>query len=464
MSTRLEHIILRHLIYHDEYTRKVLPFLADKYFHIKSEKLVFTEIAKFIQRFNACPTQEALSIAISESRDLREDDVRECLEVLKLCQEQQNEPVNIEWLLAETESFCRDKAIYNAVLESVDILEDKKNKKSKNSIPDLLKTALGVSFNPHIGHDYLEQPEDRYEFYHRPETRVPFDLRYFNLITNGGLPTKTLNIVMAATGAGKSLFMCHCAAAAMVQGKNVLYITLEMAEERIAERIDANVLDLDLHTLRRISKEDFLRKFDAKRQAMFGKLIIKEYPTAAATTLHFHALLNELRLKQNFVPDILFVDYLNICASARVKHGNNINSYSYIKAIAEELRGLAVEFNIPVVSATQVNRTGFASSDPEMTDASESMGLPHTADFLFALITNKELDDLGQMMVKQLKNRYGDPINNRRFVIGVDRSKMRLFDVNDVAQTPNGPVRTNASNTMKPTLPTTENRFKGLLV
>jgi archaellum biogenesis ATPase FlaH len=346
-----------------------------------------------------------------------------------------DEPTEEQWLIEQTEKFCQDKAIYNAIMESVSIMDDKTSKKSKGEIPQLLSDALGVSFDANVGHDYINDADSRYDFYHRVESRIRFDLDIFNKITKGGMPTKTLNICLAGTGVGKSLFMCHVAASCISNGHNVLYITLEMAEERIAERIDANLLNIDIQELNTISKADYDRKFNALKNKTQGKLIIKEYPTAAASTLHFRALLQELHLKKNFKPEIIFIDYLNICSSGRMKPGNSVNSYTYIKAIAEELRGLAVEFAVPIVSATQTTRSGFTNSDPGLEDTSESFGLPATADFMFALISTEELEQLGQIMVKQLKNRYSDPNTYKRFVVGIDRGKMKLFDAEADAQT-----------------------------
>jgi len=432
--TRLEHIILRHLAFEESYSRKVLPFLKEDYFLEKSEKVLFQTIADFLEKYKTTPTYEALVISITEQTRFREDELQHILDLLSTLNEHRQDETNRDWLIAQTESFCQDKAVYNAVLESVAILEDKKGHRAKGEIPELLKKALGVSFDPHVGHDYIEQSDQRYEFYHKKEDRIPFDLDFFNRITGGGLPKKTLNVALGGTNVGKSLVMCHMTSACLSAGYNVLYITLEMAEERIAERIDANLLNLDLDTLKKISKADYERKFQSLRSRTHGKLIIKEYPTASASVLHFRSLINELQLKKSFRPDIIFVDYINICASSRVKPGATINSYTYIKCIAEELRGLAVEFAVPLVSATQTTRSGFANSDPDLTDTSESFGLPATADFMFALIVTEELQQLNQMMVKQLKNRYGDPTINKRFVIGVDRAKMKLYDVEHSAQ------------------------------
>jgi replicative DNA helicase len=434
MMNRLERTILKNLIHNEEYTRKVLPFIKPEYFSDQTEKLVFKEVFDFVNKYKNLPTHEALVINFTEAKNLTEPQVKESIELLKEIQQTKEDKVEISWLTEHTEKFCQDKAIYNAIMESVSILDDKNGKKSKGEIPQLLADALGVSFDSNVGHDYMQDFDERYDFYHRVESRIKFDLDVFNKITKGGLPIKTLNIALAGTGVGKSLFMCHCAAGALSQGFNVLYITLEMAEERIAERIDANLLNITMDELHTIPKEDYERKFSTLKNKVQGKLIIKEYPTASASTLHFRALLNELALKKSFRPDIIFVDYLNICASARIKAGGNVNSYTYIKSIAEELRGLAVEFNLPVVSATQTTRSGYSNSDVDLTDTSESFGLPATADFMFALITNEELEALGQIMVKQLKNRYSDPNYYKRFVVGVDRAKMRLYDTEQSAQ------------------------------
>jgi len=431
---RLEHSILKNLIYNDSYCRKVLPFISPDYFSDDTEKVVFKEVNEFVNKYKSLPTHEALVINFTESKSLTETQVRTSINLLDEIYKQREEPTEEQWLIEQTEKFCQDKAIYNAIMESVSILDDKNHKTSKGEIPKLLSDALGVSFDSHIGHDYINDAEERFDFYHRVEERIRFDLEFFNKITKGGLPVKTLNIALAGTGVGKSLFMCHVAASCISQGRNVLYITLEMAEERIAERIDANLLNIDIQELHTISKQDYDRKFEVLRNKTQGKLIIKEYPTASASTLHFRSLLQDLHLKKNFKPEIIFVDYLNICSSARMKPGNSVNSYTYIKAIAEELRGLAVEFAVPIVSATQTTRSGFTNSDPGLEDTSESFGLPATADFMFALITTEELEQLGQIMVKQLKNRYSDPNNYKRFVIGIDRSKMKLFDAEPDAQ------------------------------
>jgi len=431
---RLETSILKNLIYNEDYARKIIPFIKDEYFSDTTERRVFKEIETFINQYKNLPTYESLVINFTESKHLTEAEVQSAVELVREIHSDKDEPTDMAWLTNQTEKFCQDKAIYNAIMEAVQILDNKKDSKPKGAIPKILSDALGVSFDSTVGHDYINDSDARYDFYHRHENRIPFDLDLFNKITKGGLPTKTLNICLAGTGVGKSLFMCHAAAGCLSQGKNVLYITLEMAEERIAERIDANLLNVDMNYLQTMTKPEYDRKFEVLRNKTQGKLIIKEYPTASASALHFRALLNELQLKKNFVPDIIFIDYLNICSSARIKPGANVNSYSYIKAIAEELRGLAVEFSVPVVSATQTTRSGFTNSDPGLEDTSESFGLPATADFMFALISTEELEQLNQIMVKQLKNRYGDPNNYKRFVIGIDRSKMRLYDVEQSAQ------------------------------
>ena len=431
---KLEQTILKNLIYNDDYLRKVLPFLKTDYFTDRTDRTLFDEITSFTESYNSPPTIEALVLAVKERRNLTDDEVEKCETYLQEIQKTKGEESKIQWLVDKTEQFCQEKAIYNAVLGSISILDGKDKTNDKGSIPKILSDALAVTFDTSVGHDYIEDSDERYEFYHRKEERIPFDLDIFNLITKGGLPKKTLNIALAGAGVGKSLFMCHVAAGAMVIGKNVLYITMEMAEEKIAERIDANLLNVELNELHIMSKKDYERKFETLKNKTQGKLIIKEYPTAAASVLHFRALLNELQLKKGFKPHIIFVDYLNICCSARIKPGGNVNSYSYIKSIAEELRGLAVEAGVPIVSATQTTRSGFSNSDPGLEDTSESFGLPATADFMFALVSNEELDSLNQILVKQLKNRYSDPSYYKRFVIGIDRSKMRLYDAEPSAQ------------------------------
>ncbi len=431
---RLETTILKNLIFNEDFARKIIPFLKAEYFSDTTDKILFNEINDHIQQFKHLPTYESLVINFTESRKLTEDQVRDSVDLVRQINADKDDPTDVDWLTKQTEKFCQDKAIYNAIMKSVKILDDKENKDGKGAIPKMLSDALGVSFDNSVGHDYIDDSDSRYDFYHRHETKIPFDLDLFNKITKGGLPKKTLNIALAGTGVGKSLFMCHVAGSCLAQGLNVLYITMEMAEERIAERIDANLLNIDIADLNSISKQDYDRKFSALKVNTHGKLIIKEYPTAAASALHFRALLNELQLKKSFKPDIIFIDYLNICASARIKPGANVNSYSYIKAIAEELRGLAVEFEVPIVSATQTTRSGFTSSDPGLEDTSESFGLPATADFMFALISTEELQQLNQILIKQLKNRYNDPNYFKRFVVGIDRAKMKLYDVEQSAQ------------------------------
>jgi replicative DNA helicase len=431
---RLEQTILKNLIYNEEYLRKVLPFIKDEYFTDRSDRTIFTEISKFTETYNSPPTIEAIELAVKEKRNLTDDEVEKCETYLQEIEKSKQEQSKIEWLVDKTEKFCQEKAIYNAVLGSISILDGKDKTQDKGSIPKILSDALAISFDSSVGHDYLENSDERYEFYHRKEERIPFDLEFFNKITKGGLPAKTLNIALAGTGVGKSLFMCHVAAGCMTQGKNVLYITMEMAEERIAERIDANLLNVTVDDLVNLPKDMYDKKIAKLREKTVGKLIIKEYPTASASSIHFRTLLNELNLKKSFIPDIIFIDYLNICCSARIKAGANVNSYTYVKAIAEELRGLAVEFGVPIVSATQTTRSGFSSSDPGLEDTSESFGLPATADLMFALISSEELEEMGQIMVKQLKNRYSDPTSYKRFTLGIDRAKMRLYDVEQSAQ------------------------------
>jgi replicative DNA helicase len=431
---RLEQTILKNLIFNEDYLRKVLPFLKDEYFTDRTEKTLFHEITSFTESYNTTTNIEALLLAVKERRSLTDDEVEKCKTYLQEIEKTKNEESKVQWLVDKTEKFCQEKAIYNAVLGSISILDGKDKTHDKGQIPKILSDALAVSFDNSVGHDYLENSDARYEFYHRHESRIPFDLDYFNKITKGGLPNKTLNIALAGTGVGKSLFMCHVAAGAMVQGKNVLYITLEMAEEKIAERIDANLLNVTVDELSELPKELYDKKIKKVRDKTVGKLIINEYPTASASTTHFRTLLNELNLKKSFVPDIIFIDYLNICCSSRIKAGANVNSYTYVKAIAEELRGMAVEFDVPIVSATQTTRSGFTSSDPGLEDTSESFGLPATADLMFALISSEDLEELGQIMVKQLKNRYSDPTQYKRFAVGIDRAKMRLYDVEQSAQ------------------------------
>ena len=432
----LEQKILKHLILDEEYTRKTLPFIKSEYFQDSSEKLLFAEIESYVNKYNTMPTQEALAIEIDKRINLTDDQHKKTIALVKQITID-SEVSDTKWLIDATEDFCQEKAIYNGIMQSIQILDDKgkTEKLDKGSIPKILADALSVSFDNHIGHDFIDDAETRYDFYHKVERRIPFDLDYLNRITKGGLAEKSLNIVLAGTGVGKSLFMCHCAAANLTMGKNVLYITMEMAEERIAERIDANLMNVELDRLIGMPKETYLKKVETLREKTKGKLIIKEYPTASANVNHFNHLLNELKLKRQFIPDIIYIDYLNICSSARMKMGSSINSYTYIKAIAEELRGLAVEHKVPVVSATQTTRSGYTNSDVGLEDTSESFGLPATADLMFALISTEELADLNQIMVKQLKNRYSDPTTNKRFVIGVDRAKMKLYDAEESAQT-----------------------------
>jgi replicative DNA helicase len=431
---KLEQAILKHLIYNEDYLRKVLPFIKEDYFSDRTERTLYNEITQFTQTYNNAPEITALSIAVKEKNNLTTEEVQKCEDYLEEMSKDSDSKTEIQWLIDKTEKWCQEKAIYNAVLGSISILDGKDKTKDKGSIPKILSDALAISFDTTVGHDYLEDSDERYEFYHRKEERIPFDLEYFNKITKGGLPAKTLNIALAGTGVGKSLFMCHVASGCMVQGKNVLYITMEMAEEKIAERIDANLLNISLDDLMDLPKDMYDKKVNKVKDKTTGKLIIKEYPTASASATHFRTLLNELNLKKSFVPDIIFIDYLNICCSSRIKAGANINSYTYVKSIAEELRGLAVEYNVPIVSATQTTRSGFTSSDPGLEDTSESFGLPATADLMFALISSEELEELGQLMVKQLKNRYNDPTYYKRFTIGVDRAKMRLYDIEQSAQ------------------------------
>ena len=427
----VEIVILQNLVYNEEYSRKVTPFLREEYFHDRIEKLIFNLIRDYILKYKNLPSKEALNIALEKNTILNENEYKDAITTIESLI---SNDANPDWLIKETENFCKDKAVYNAIMESIHIIDGKSQDKTDTSIPHILSDALAVSFDAHIGHDYIEDADERYKFYHQKEKRIPFDLEFLNDITSGGTPSKTLNIVMAGTGVGKSAFLCHHAANCLIQSLNVLYITCEMAEERIAERIDANLMDITMDELKELPEMVYAKKISKIQNKNNGKLIVKEYPTATASTSHFRHLLDELNIKKNFKPDIIFVDYLNICASSRMKMGSSINSYTYIKAIAEELRGLAVERNVPIWSATQVNRTGFTSSDFGLEDTSESFGLPATADFMLALIGTEELDELNQIMVKQLKNRYNDAVSNRKFVIGINRAKMKLFDLEDNAQ------------------------------
>jgi replicative DNA helicase len=432
MKTDLEQVILRNILTNETYMRKVIPFVKKEYFE-GTYRLLFNEVVRFVGNYNRLPTQETLTVEIQESDRFNENTYTEALDILPRIFESGEE--NQQWLYDTTEKWCQDRAVYLAIMESITIIDGKHQSLSKNALPDILQKALSVSFDTNIGHDYIENVDERYDFYHLQEERIPFDLDYFNRITKGGLPNKTLNIALAGTGVGKSLFMCHCAANVLSQGKNVLYITMEMAEERIAERIDANLLNVPIDQIQNMSKNMFRDRVMDIGKKTAGKLIIKEYPTGQAHSGHFRALLEELKLKKKFKPEIVFIDYLNICASSRMKGmGGSINSYTYIKAIAEELRGLAVEFDLPIVSATQTTRSGYSNSDPGLEDTSESFGLPATADLMFALVSNEELEKLGQIMVKQLKNRYNDPNMHKRFVVGIDRSRMTLFDVDEQQQ------------------------------
>lgn len=429
LSNRIEDVILKSLINDEDYTRKVLPFIKGEYFAEPTERLVLEKIVNYVNEYNSIPTREALLIEIDQDTKVADGEFQSVSDMI------QNlvidEKLQLEWLLDQTERFCQEKAVYNAIMDSIQILDGKEQNMGKGAIPEILTKALAVSFDAHIGHDFLENYEDRYEFYHRKEERIPFDIELLNKITKGGLPRKSLNIILAGTGVGKSLAMCHMASANLMDGQNVLYITMEMSEEKIAERIDANLLNVSLDDLNTLPKEMYAKKVNRVKDKTLGKLIIKEYPTASAHVGHFRHLVNELALKRNFVPDIIYIDYLNICMSQRVKAGSNVNSYTYVKAIAEEIRGLAVEKSVPIVSATQTTRSGYTNSDPGLEDTSESFGLPATADLMLALVSTEELEDLNQIMVKQLKNRYADPGSNKRFVVGIDRAKMRLFDAED---------------------------------
>ena len=431
LSTQIPTQILNHLLNDEEYCRRVIPYLKKEYFE-GPHKITFDLIVDFVTNHNKIPSGKVLELELKKVQMPEEvlNSVSQLIDEIK-----EKSDIDIDYLITESEKWCKDRAIYNAIMDSIQIIDGKKKDMGEGNIPEILSDALGVNFDPNIGHDYIDNSEERFDFYNTKEERIPFDLDYFNKITKGGLPSKTLNIAMAGTGVGKSLFMCHCASAALEQGKNVLYITLEMAEERIAERIDANLMDYPIQQINTLPQNVFESKIQKIAQQSIGKLIVKEYPTGAAHVGHFRALLNELKLKKNFVPDIIYIDYINICASSRVRGlGGSINTYSYVKAIAEELRGLAVEFNVPIVSATQTTRSGYSNTDVGLEDTSESFGLPATADLMFALISTEELEDLGQLMVKQLKNRYNDPTKYKRFVIGIDRARMKLYDVEESAQ------------------------------
>ena len=432
MTLKIEEITLSKLILNDTYTKKVLPFIKDDYFDTPSYKILFSTLSEYVNKFETTPEPNALKIEVEKRRDISEEIYKEVEQFLNnLDRDQYNE----DWLVETTEKWCKEKAIYIALMESVKIADGQDKTRTKDAIPSIMSEALGVCFDDHVGHDYIQDSDERYDFYHKKEEKIPFDIEYLNKITKGGLPNKTLNIALAGTGVGKSLFMCHVASSVLLQGRNVLYITMEMAEEKIAERIDANLLDIPIQQLTSplLTKEKYSSKLLELTKKTQGKLVIKEYPTASAHVGHFKALLNELSMKKGFSPDIIFIDYLNICASSRYK-GTIVNSYTYVKAIAEELRGLAVESNVPIVSATQTTRAGFGSSDPDLTDTSESFGLPATADLMLALISNEEMEEMGQIMIKQLKNRYNDPTMYKRFVVGIDRAKMRLYDCDQGAQ------------------------------
>ena len=432
MTLKIEEITLSKLILNDTYTKKVLPFIKDEYYDSQSHKILFSTLSEYVNKFETTPEPNALKIEVEKRRDISEEIYKEVEQFLNNLD---RDAYNEDWLVETTEKWCKEKAIYLALMESVKIADGQDKTRTKDAIPSIMSEAIGVCFDDHVGHDYILDSDDRYDFYHKKEEKIPFDIEYLNKITKGGLPNKTLNIALAGTGVGKSLFMCHMASSVLLQGRNVLYITMEMAEEKIAERVDANLLDIPIQSLNDplLSKEKYASKLLQLTKKTQGKLIIKEYPTASAHVGHFKALLNELSMKKGFSPDIIFVDYLNICASARYK-GTIVNSYTYVKAIAEELRGLAVEYDLPIVSATQTTRAGFGSSDPDLTDTSESFGLPATADLMLALISNEEMEELGQIMVKQLKNRYNDPTMYKRFVVGIDRAKMRLYDCDQGAQ------------------------------
>ena len=431
MATRLEQTILKNLIQNEEFTRKTLPYIKSEFFQERDEEFLFKQIRDYFLKYQTPPTPEALIIDIDEKDGVDQQLLSDTIVLIQEIKQDKTSTPD-EWLTDSTEKWCKDRAVYNGVMSSIEIIQDKEG--ATGQIPDILREALSVSFDSNIGHDFIEDWDERYEFMHRQEEQVPFDLELMNKITKGGLPNKTLNICMAGTGVGKSLFMCHMASSALLQGKNVLYITMEMAEEKIAERIDANLLDISLNEIQDLPKLMYEKKITRVREKTKGKLIIKEYPTATAHSGHIRHLLQELDLKRDFKPEMIFIDYLNICSSFRVRPGSNVNTYSYIKSIAEEIRGLAVEFDVPIMSATQTNRTGFVSTDVGLEDTSESFGLPATADFMFALISTEEMQELDQVMVKQLKNRYNDPTYHKRFVLGVDRSKMRLFDCEQSAQ------------------------------
>lgn len=428
----LEEIIFSHLLFNEEYSRKVIPFLKNEYFQTRTNKILFELIDGYVKTYNVVPSKEALNTKLQSLDNISEDEFKSCSDIITKLEADLK--TSVDWLCDQTEKFCQEKAVYNAIMDSIKIIDKKDVKRSKGSIPQILTEALAVSFDTNIGHDFIEDSDRRYAFYHLKEEKIDFDLEFFNKITKGGLSRKTLNIILASTGVGKTMFMTHCASHNLTVGKNVLYITMEMSEERIAERIDANLMDMTIDDLKELPKEYFDKKISKIREKTRGKLIVKEYPTAAAGSAHFRHLIQELRIKKNFIPDIIYIDYLNICASARMKMGGTVNSYMYVKAIAEELRGLAVEFDLPIISATQSNRDAYNSSDVGLDNTSESFALPATADLMFALISTEELEGLNQILVKQLKNRYDDPANNRRFVIGVNKAKMKFYDVEQSAQ------------------------------
>lgn len=438
---KIEHLILKNIVYNEDFCRSSIPFLKEEYFHEYIDKTLFKLINTFVNTYKSRPSIEAIKLMASESKKLKYEDIDQINSILDSFNE--TDQTATSFLLKETEQFCKEKALHNAVLESIKIISDENEKRDKGVIPELLKDALSISFDPSVGHDFILGAEDRFDFYHRKEERIPFDIQQLNYITNGGLPNKSLTIIVAGVNVGKSLAMCHMAAANLLANKNVLYITCEMAEERIAERIDANVLDITLDTLRSISKNQFMKLINQVQQRTSGKLVIKEYPTSSANASHFRYLLHELALKKNFVPDIIYIDYLNICTSSRMKNNGAINSYTLVKAIAEELRGLAVEMNLPIVTATQFTRSGATNSDADMTDVSESFGTVATADLVLALINTEELEKLGQLMIKQLKNRFNDVTKNKKFLVGVDRSKMRLFDIGNVTIDGEGGIQDN---------------------
>ena len=451
MSQTIERTALTQLVTNEQYARKVLPFMKRDYFADKTERTVFEEITKFVDKYNKIPTQTSLEIEVSGRKDLNEGEFKKVVAVIQTLE---STDVDFDWLVDTTEQFCKDKAVYNAIVEGISIIDGKDKQRGPDAIPSILTDALAVGFDNRVGHDYLDDADDRFDYYHTIEKKIPFDLEFFNRITKGGLPPKTLNIALAGTGVGKSLFMCHMAANCLSMGKNVLYITLEMAEERIAERIDANLMNISMEDLHDLPKQMYDNKIAKIIKSTSGKLIVKEYPTASAHTGHFRGLIKELAIKKSFSPDILFIDYLNICASTRFRGQNNVNSYMYVKAIAEELRGLAVETNVPIMSATQTTRSGFTSTDIGLEDTSESFGLPATADLMFALISNEDLDELNQIAVKQLKNRYNDLTVNKRFVIGIDRTKMQLFDIKLEEQ--NDLVDSNQTEFAEPVFDTTD--------